>query len=111
MKQTFAVAAAEFRSLRRAPQTWVVVAVAAGAGLAPFLYYSVAHGIRSGFGATAGSVSPRFLIHGFGDLTLLAMMAGVVLLAVNALARDRRDGIADAVWWEPRPGPRPPTTR
>lgn len=97
MKQTFAVAIAEFRSLRRAGQTWVVVAVAAGAGLAPFLYYSVAHGIRSGYGATAGSVSPRFLIHGFGDLTLLAMMAGVILLAGDALSRDRRDDIAAAV--------------
>ena len=97
MKQTFAVAAAEFRSLLRAAQTWVVVAVAVGAGLAPFLYYSIAHGIRSGYGPTAGSVAPRFLIHGFGDLTLLAIMAGVVLLAVDALARDRRDGIAAAV--------------
>ena len=97
MKQTFAVAAAEFRSLRRTAQTWIVVAVAVGAGLAPFLYYSVAHGIRSGYGATAGSVSPRFLIHGFGDLTLVAMMAGVVLLVVNSLARDRGDGIADVV--------------
>ena len=97
MKETLAVAAAEFRSLRRAAQTWIIVAVAGGAGLAPFLYYSVAHGIRSGYGATAGSVSPRFLIHGFGDLTLLAMMAGMVLLVVNALARDRRDGITEAV--------------
>jgi len=97
MKQTFAIAAAEFRSLRRTAQTWVVVAVAVGAGLAPFLYYTVAHGIRSGYGATAGSVSTRFLIHGFGGLTLLAMMAGVALLGVDALARDRRDGIADAV--------------
>ena len=94
MKQTFAVAAAELRSLRRAPQTWIVVVVAVAAGLAPFLYYTAAHGIRSGYGATAGSVSPRFLIHGFGHLTLLAAMAGVVLLAVDALARDRRDGIA-----------------
>ena len=97
MKQTFAVAAAEFRSLRRAVQTWVVVAIAVAGGLAPFLYYSAAHGIRSGYGATAGSVSPRFLIHGFGDLTLLAIMAGAVLLAVDALARDRRDRIAAAV--------------
>ncbi len=90
-----AIAAAEFRSLRRAPQTWAVLAVAVAAGLAPFLYYSAAHGIRSGYGATAGSVAPRFLIHGFGDLTLLAIMAGVVLLAMDAFARDRRDGIAD----------------
>ncbi|MDE0658386.1 MAG: hypothetical protein OXI79_01935 [Gammaproteobacteria bacterium] len=97
MMQTLAVATAEFRSLRRAVQTWVVVAVAVAGGLAPFLYYSAAHGIRSGYGPTAGSVSPRFLIHGFGDLTLLAMMAGVVLLAGDALARDRRDSIAAAV--------------
>ncbi len=97
MKQTFAIAAAEFRSLRRAAQTWVVVAVAAAAGLAPFLYYSATHGIRSGYGPTAGSVSPRFLIHGFGDLTLLAVMAGMVLLAGHALARDHRDSIAAAV--------------
>ena len=97
MRQTFAAAAAEFRSLRRAAQTWVVVAFAVGAGLAPFLYYSAAHGIRSGYGPTAGSVSPRFLVHGFGDLTLLAMMAGVVLLAGHALARDRSDGIGAAV--------------
>ena len=97
MRETLAVAAAEFRSLRRAAQTWMVVAVAVGAGLAPFIYYSVAHGIRCGYGATAGSVSPRFLIHGFGDLTLIAMMAGAVLLVVDALARDRRDRIADAV--------------
>ena len=66
MKQTFAVAAAEFRSLRRTAQTWVIVAVAVGAGLAPFLYYSVAHGIRSGYGATAGSVSPRFRLERTG---------------------------------------------
>ena len=89
MKRTFAVAAAEFRSLRRAVQTWVVVAVAAG--LAPYLYYAAAHGVRSGYGATAGSVSPRFLVHGFGGLTLLAAMAGLVLLAV---AKDRGESIA-----------------
>ena len=65
------------------------------AGLAPFLYYTAAHGIRSGYGATAGAVAPRFLVHGFGGLTLLAVMAGVVLLTMDTLARDRRDGIAE----------------
>ncbi len=101
MTETYAVAVAEFRSLLRAVQTWVVLAVAVAAGLAPFLYYSAAHGIRSGYGPTAGSAAPRFLIHGFGDLTLLAIMAGVVLLAMDAFARDRRDGIADVAFAKP----------
>lgn len=100
MKRTFAVAAAEFRSLRRAVQTWVVVAVAVAAGLAPYLYYAAAHGVRSGYGATAGSVSPRFLVHGFGGLTLLAALAGLVLLA---LAKDRGESIAAVA------GTRPPS--
>ena len=93
----FAVATAEFRSLRRSVATWVVVALALTAGLAPFLYYSAAHGIRSGYSCTAGSVAPRFLVHGFGGLLLLALMAGMILLALDVLARDRRDGIADTV--------------
>ena len=90
----FALALAEFRTLRRLPQTWVVVAVAVAAGFSPFVYYSVAHALRSGYGATVGSVPPKFLVHSFGGLLLGALFFGVVLLTLDAVARDRREGTA-----------------
>ena len=90
---TIAAASAELRTLRRTVPFWIVTSVAVGVGVSAFAYYSIAHGIRSGYGVTAGSVAPRYLVHSFGGLLLLALLAGVVLLALEALARDRRDGV------------------
>ncbi len=82
-----AVFAAEVRTARRLPRTWLFGALAALFG---FVAY---HGALAQFHAFSGTPAPRFAVPGIGLLVLVVLLAGLVFQAFDSRARDERDRI------------------
>lgn len=91
------MARAEARSLIRGARVWLLAALAVGAGMAMFLHLSIRH--YAAF--NPNSVPPRLLAHGIGAVVLGVLLLGLVLIASDADARHRREGIADALHSRP----------
>ena len=95
--ETFVIALAEARSLIRGARVWLLAVLAVGAGMATFLHLSIRH--YAAF--NPNSVPPRLLAQGIGVVVLGVLLLGIVLIASDADARHRREGIADALHCRP----------
>ena len=92
-----AVTNAEMRTARRQVRYWLFVAIVISVGSLTYLNYALMHGLVSSLGPTFGYFAPNFVI-GQYDVYLLPVVAvGVVLLSFDARARDRREGIIEAL--------------
>ena len=96
-----AVAALETRGLYRLGRTWVFLLWTVGIGAALFLAHAVGHQTYSGASLTQGSIAPRFLVNNVGTITVLAAMAGLILVAHDIVDKDRRDRIVDVIGTRP----------
>ena len=97
MRKTLAIAAAEIRSARRLARTWLFAALALAIGVGQFVFFSFMHGAGSGMSASAGLMAPRFILSYLGMYYVWVLMVGLIFLAFDIRARDRRDRIAEVV--------------
>ena len=86
-----AVAAAELRTARRLPRTWLFGVLAMAFG---FVAY---HGALAQFHVFSGMAAPRFAVPGLGLLVLIVLLTGLVFQAFDSRARDRRNRIVDTL--------------
>lgn len=87
----------ELRFLSRLSRTWILALSILGVGLGLFVYYSFVHYIGSGHSQTIGSISPRFLVHSFGLVSLLVGLWVAVFLVFDYRERIVRVGIAESI--------------
>ena len=97
MRKLFAIAAAEIRSARRLARTWLFAGLAVAMGTGQFIFFSVMHGSASGVSASAGLISPRFIMSFYGMYYVWVLMIGLIFLAFDIRARDQRDRIAEVI--------------
>lgn len=95
--KVWSLARAEMRTIRRLFRFWLFSAVAMLACLLSYGYYWVIHGLFSSFSATAGSLSPKFLLSQTGQFQTMILGLGVVFLAFDLRARDRRDRVIEVL--------------
>lgn len=87
----------ELRFLSRLARTWILALSILGVGLGLFVYYSFVHYIGSGHSQTIGSISPRFLVHSFGLVSLLVGLWVAVFLVFDYRERIVRVGMAESI--------------
>lgn len=92
-----AVAIAEMRSARRLARTWIFAVLSLLVATIAFGYFSVIHGMASGYSATAGFVGARFLISAMGFYLLWIMLLGMIFLAFDLRSRDTRERVAEVL--------------
>ena len=97
MRKIVAIAIAEIRSARRLARTWTFAGLALAVGIVQFIFFSFMHGTASGMSASAGLISPRFILSYLGVYYVWVLMVGLVFLAFDVRARDERDRIAEVV--------------
>ena len=97
VRKIVAIAIAEIRSARRLARTWIFAGLALATGMAQFLFFSFMHGTASGMSASAGLISPRFVMSYLGVYYVWVLMVGLVFLAFDVRTRDERDRIAEVV--------------
>ncbi len=85
------------RTIRRLFRFWLFSVVALFFCLIQYAYFWVIHGLASGFSASAGSFSPRFLLSQTALWQTLVLGVGVVFLAFDLRARDRRDRMIEVL--------------
>ena len=93
----FAVALAEMRSARRLARTWIFAVLSLLVASVAFGYFSVIHGMASGYSATAGFVGARFLISAMGFYLLWIMLLAMIFLAFDLRSRDTRERVAEVL--------------
>lgn len=92
-----AVAVAEMRSARRLARTWIFAVLSLLVATVSFGYFSVIHGMASGYSATAGFVGARFLISAMGFYLLWIMLLAMIFLAFDLRSRDTRERVAEVL--------------
>lgn len=92
-----AVAIAEMRSARRLARTWIFAVLSLLVASIAFVYFSVIHGMASGYSATAGFVGARFLISAMGFYLLWILLLGMIFLAFDLRSRDTRERVAEVL--------------
>ena len=92
-----AVAIAEMRSARRLARTWIFAVLSLLVATIAFGYFSVIHGMASGYSATAGFVGARFLISAMGFYLLWIMLLAMIFLAFDLRSRDTRERVAEVL--------------
>ena len=92
-----AVAIAEMRSARRLARTWIFAVLSLLVASIAFGYFSVIHGMASGYSATAGFVGARFLISAMGFYLLWILLLGMIFLAFDLRSRDTRERVAEVL--------------
>lgn len=97
MQKLVAIAFAEIRSARRLVRTWLFAGLAVAIGTVQFFFFSFMHGSASGVSASAGLISPRFIMSFYGMYCVWVLMVGLIFLAFDIRARDQRDRIAEVV--------------
>ena len=97
LREFLAVAAAEMRATRRLARTWVFITVALLLSLLFYMMYAVMHGLGSGVSATMGGFGPRMLVSSVGMPMVMVLIVGIVFLAFDIRARDRRERIAEVL--------------
>ncbi len=96
LKSVFSIARAETRVTRRLVRYWVFIGISS---LIVFLAFLFCAGIHSGFStqsATAGLLSPRFLVSIMG-IYLSVYTVGVIFLAFDVRARDQRERMQEVL--------------
>ena len=97
LRELAAVALAEMRSARRLARTWLFGALALILGLLSYVYYSVLHGIGSGFSGSLGLMNPRFLMSAIGAFLIWLFLVAMIFLAFDVRARDTRERMAEVL--------------
>lgn len=91
------LARAEMRITRRLVRYWIFVVIATLAGLLGYGQLFAIHRLFSAGSASAASTYPRFFIGNFGSNFLFLLALGLILLAFDIRARDRRDRILEVL--------------
>lgn len=78
-------------------RTWLSTGLAMGTTLAVCAYYAYAHGRLAD--SVGGLFGPRFLVADHGAYLMWILLAGVVFLAFDFRARDRREHFAETRKW------------
>ena len=97
MKSVWSVAQAEGRITRRLARYWIFLIISCLIILIAFIYYSILHGLFSTYSATAGLICPKFLVSVMGLYFLLIYSVGVIFLAFDVRARDRRERMIEVL--------------
>ena len=85
------------RTIRRLFRFWLFSGLALLVGLVSYGYYWVIHGLFSSFSATVGAMSPKFLLAQMASTQTMVLAIGVVFLAFDLRARDRRDRVIEVL--------------
>ena len=93
----WSLARAEMRTIRRLFRFWLFSGLALLVGLVSYGYYWVIHGLFSSFSATVGAMSPKFLLAQMASTQTMVLAIGVVFLAFDLRARDRRDRVIEVL--------------
>ena len=93
----WSLARAEMRTIRRLFRFWLFSGLALFIGLLSYGYYWVVHGLFSSWSASVGSFSPKFLLAQMGSIQTMVLAIGVVFLAFDLRARDRRDRVIEVL--------------
>ena len=93
----WAVALAEMRSARRQVRTWVFSLLAVGGSLFFFIGSGAQHAQEGWISPVTDFPAPRFAMSSAGMLLLLAFLFGVIFLAFDVRARDRRERMEEVL--------------
>lgn len=91
------VAWAEMRTARRLARTWLFTILSLGVGVLAYLGLTVMQLMASSQSPSFGGFQPRFLVAGVGIFVLWLFMVGLVFLAFDIRARDRRERITEVL--------------
>jgi ABC-type transport system involved in multi-copper enzyme maturation permease subunit len=96
-QQVSVIARAEARLTRRLARYWVFLSLSYLIVLVAYFQYSFLHGLYSTYTATAGAMSPRFMVGGIGVFYLPLYAVGAVFLAFDVRARDVRERMSEVL--------------
>lgn len=91
------LARAEMRTIRRLFRFWFFSGAALLLGVVMYVYYWVFHGLLSSYSASIGALSPKYLISQTASWQTAVLAIGVVFLAFDLRARDRRDRVIEVL--------------
>jgi len=91
----WAAAAAEVRSARRQVRTWLFGLIAVGFSFIWFAASGADHASNGWRASTAGLPAPRYLMSDAGMFLVLIFALGVIFLAFDIRARDRRERMVE----------------
>ena len=97
LASTWAVALAEMRSARRQVRTWVFGLLAVCLSFFWFVNSGVSHARSGWISSSASFPAPRFLMSQVGMFLLLVFLFGVIFLAFDIRARDRRERMLEVL--------------
>ncbi len=97
LAQVWSLARTEMRTTRRLFRFWLFSGLAILTCLLSYGYYWVIHGLFSSASATIGSISPKFLLSQTAMWQTTILGLGVVFLAFDLRARDRRDRVIEVL--------------
>ncbi|MDH3285099.1 MAG: hypothetical protein OEQ13_10190, partial [Acidobacteriota bacterium] len=87
-----AFARSELRLIRRLVRYWIFVVLACFFSIVGYLYYAVGlHMLFSSWSGSVSSINPRFIVGGIGLWFILIYCIGLVFIAFDIRARDRRE--------------------
>ncbi|HXV76173.1 MAG TPA: ABC transporter permease, partial [Candidatus Polarisedimenticolaceae bacterium] len=93
----WALARAESRLAFRLVRYWVFLVLATLFGAAQWGQFYLIHHLFSAGSASAASANPRYFIGNFGGFLMLIFVVGLIFLAFDVRARDRRERIDEVV--------------
>ena len=92
-----AVALAEMRSARRQVRTWVFILLAVGVPFLMFVEAGVSHARGGWISPSAALPAPRFVMSQVGVFLVWIFLVGVIFLAFDVRARDRRERMVEVL--------------
>ena len=93
----WAVALAEMRSARRQVRTWVFILLAVGVPFVMFVSSGASHASVGWISPSAALPAPRFVMSQVGVFLVWIFLVGVIFLAFDVRARDRRERIVEVL--------------
>ena len=91
------VAWAEMRTARRLARTWLFTVLSLAGGLLAYFGLTMMQLVASSQSPSFGAFQPRFLIASVGTFVLWLFMIGLLFLAFDIRARDRRDRMTEVL--------------
>jgi len=91
------IARAEARLTRRLVRFWVFAVLATLMGMIGFLNFFFIHRFASAMSASAAAINPRYFVGNFGANFLFLFVIGLVFLAFDVRARDRRERMSEVL--------------
>ncbi len=96
LKHILSISKAETRVTRRLVRYWIFLFFSFLLALIIYIRYSILHYFSS-YTATAGLVSPKYLVNIMGLVFLTFYSIGVVFLAFDVRARDKRERVSEVL--------------